>query len=61
MVSDEKTIGWEPYSNLLEKTGARNTAGLVLFAIKTHLLDPFRLTLKIAGVPLTVSIFLGKW
>ena len=27
-------------ANLLEKTGARNTAGLVLFAIKTHLLDP---------------------
>lgn len=27
-------------ANLLEKTGARNTAGLVLFALKTHLLDP---------------------
>lgn len=27
-------------ANLLEKTGARNTAGLVLFAIKNRLLDP---------------------
>ena len=27
-------------ASLLEKTGARNTAGLVLFAIKNHLIDP---------------------
>lgn len=27
-------------ASLLEKTGARNTAGLVLFAIKNHLVDP---------------------
>ncbi|MCK8494773.1 MULTISPECIES: response regulator transcription factor [Spirosoma] len=27
-------------NNLLEKTGARNTAGLVIFAVKNHLLDP---------------------
>jgi two-component system response regulator NreC len=27
-------------ANLLEKTNARNTAGLVLFAIKNHLIDP---------------------
>ncbi|GAB3881914.1 response regulator transcription factor [Spirosoma agri] len=27
-------------NHLLEKTGARNTAGLVIFAVKNHLLDP---------------------
>ena len=27
-------------NNLLEKTGARNTAGLVIFAIKNHLVSP---------------------
>ena len=27
-------------NNLLEKTGARNTAGLVIFAIKNNLVDP---------------------
>ena len=30
-------------ANLLEKTGARNTAGLVLFAIKNRLIDPSEL------------------
>lgn len=30
-------------ANLLEKTGARNTAGLVIFAIKNGLLDPANL------------------
>jgi DNA-binding CsgD family transcriptional regulator len=27
-------------NNLLEKTGARNTAGLVIFAIKNNLVSP---------------------
>jgi DNA-binding CsgD family transcriptional regulator len=27
-------------NNLLEKTGARNTAGLVIFAIKNNLVNP---------------------
>jgi len=30
-------------ANLLEKTGARNTAGLVMFAIRNHLIDPAEL------------------
>ncbi len=30
-------------NNLLEKTGCKNTAGLVIFAMKSHLFEPFPL------------------